>query len=110
MAWPGARRVWTTVAYALLAALIVGGAVSVWWGARYAWAVHSLTRGVGDTVQIRPDTDVWFLASLLHEIDRLDGFDRHVLANHGAHVDELRAFIAQYPADRTAAITGITDS
>lgn len=64
--------------------------------------------GVGDTLLIRPDTDVWFLASLLHAIDQLGGFDSFVLAQHGAHVDELRAFIAQYPAESTAAITGVS--
>ncbi len=63
--------------------------------------------GVGDTLLIRPDTDVWFLASLLHEIDVLGGFDAHVIAQHGARVAELREFIALYPADRTAAVTGI---
>ncbi len=63
--------------------------------------------GVGDTLQIRPDTDVWFLASLLLEIDSLGGFDSRMLAQHGAHVDELRAFIAEYPADRTEAVTGV---
>jgi anaerobic selenocysteine-containing dehydrogenase len=63
--------------------------------------------GVGDTVLIRPDTDVWFLASLLHEIDLLGGFDQRVIAAHGSHVDELRRFIAQYPAERTAPVTGI---
>ncbi len=63
--------------------------------------------GVGDTLLIRPDTDVWFLASLLHEIDLLGGFDARVLAAHGAHVDELRAFIGTYPAERTEAITGV---
>ena len=64
--------------------------------------------GVGDTLLIRPDTDVWFLASLLHAIDGLGGFDTHVIAQHGTHVDELRAFIARYPAERTAAVTGIS--
>ncbi|MFM2078416.1 MAG: hypothetical protein RJA49_2306, partial [Actinomycetota bacterium] len=63
--------------------------------------------GVGDTVLIRPDTDVWFLASLLHEIDVRGGFDAHVLATHGAHVAELREFIGHYPADRTADVTGV---
>ena len=38
--------------------------------------IETLDRGIGDTVLIRPDTDVWFLAALLHEIDRLGGFDR----------------------------------
>lgn len=69
--------------------------------------IETPERGVGDTVLIRPDTDVWFLASLLHEIDALGGFDSLVLAEHGSHVDGLRAFISRYPAERTAAVTGI---
>ncbi len=69
--------------------------------------IETPEQGVGDTVLIRPDTDVWFLASLLHEIDLLGGFDSRVLAQHGARVAELREFIAQYPADRTADVTGI---
>ena len=59
--------------------------------------IETPERGVGDTVLIRPDTDVWFLAALLHEIDRLGGFDAGVLARHGSHVAELRAFLADYP-------------
>jgi formate dehydrogenase len=58
-------------------------------------------------VLIRPDTDVWFLAALLHEIDVLNGFDTWVLDRHGAHVEELRAFLAEYPADRVTEVTGV---
>ena len=64
-------------------------------------------RGVGDTVQLRPDTDVYFLCALLHEIDRLGGFDDDVIARHGANVDGLRAFIGDYDAERTALVTGV---
>ena len=63
--------------------------------------------GVGDTLLIRPDTDVWFLAALLHEIDALGGFDATVLARHARNVAGLRRFIAPYDADRVAAVTGI---
>ena len=45
--------------------------------------IETPERGVGDTVLIRPDTDVWFLAALLHEIDALGGFDAGVIARHG---------------------------
>jgi len=69
--------------------------------------VESPARGVGDTLLIRPDTDVWFLAALLHEIDAIGGFERDVIARHGRNVDGLRAFIAPYPAERVAAVTGI---
>lgn len=66
--------------------------------------------GVGDTLQLRPDTDVWFLASLLHAIDVRGGFDESVLDRHGAHVDGLREFISRYPAERTAPVTGVAAS
>src|SRR3546814_12395827 len=64
-------------------------------------------KGIGDTVQIRPDTDVYLLAALLHEIDRLGGLDEGVLARHGANVDGLREFVARYDADRVAPVTEI---
>ena len=63
--------------------------------------------GVGDTVLIRPDTDVWFLAALLYEIDRLGGFDSTVIRQHADHVDDLRAYISKYPPDRVAEVTGV---
>jgi anaerobic selenocysteine-containing dehydrogenase len=80
-------------------------------GARFVFVnprrIETPDRGVGDTVQIRPDTDVWFLAALLHEIDRLGGFDRGVIERHGRNVDELRSFIGEYPPERVADVTGI---
>ena len=60
MRLPGSRRLWTAVAYGLLALLIVGGGVSVWWLSRYAVAVHRLTRGVGDTIFLSSDGKPWF--------------------------------------------------
>jgi anaerobic selenocysteine-containing dehydrogenase len=50
---------------------------------------------------------VWFLAALLHEIDRLGGFDASVIARHGRNVDGLRAFLAPYSAGDVASVTGI---
>jgi len=69
--------------------------------------IETPERGVGETVQLRPDTDVWFLAGLLHEIDRLGGFDARVLERHGSHVAELRHFLAGYPPERVAPVTGV---
>ena len=69
--------------------------------------IESVKAGVGELIQIRPDTDVYFLAALLHELDRIGGFDEAMLAAHGAHVDGLRAFIAAYPPERVAPVTGI---
>ncbi len=69
--------------------------------------IETAEKGIGDTVLIRPDTDVWFLASLLHEIDRLGGFNEAVIARHGRNIDQLRAYLREYPAEKTANVTGI---
>ena len=69
--------------------------------------IETPDRGIGDTMLIRPDTDVWFLAALLHEIDARGGFDDAVIARHGRNIDGLRAFIAPYDAASTEAVTGI---
>ena len=69
--------------------------------------IETPERGIGDTILIKPDTDLYFLAALLTEIDRLGGFDAAVIARHGARVDELRAFISRYDAETTAEVTGI---
>ena len=62
--------------------------------------IESVKSGVGELIQIRPDTDVYFLAALLHELERIGGFDADVLAAHGKNVDGLRAFIAPYSPER----------
>jgi anaerobic selenocysteine-containing dehydrogenase len=64
-------------------------------------------RIAGEVIRIRPDTDVYLLAALIHEIDRGVGFDVEALRSNGRNVEELRAFVAQYPAERVAGITGI---
>lgn len=64
-------------------------------------------RFAGSVVHIRPDTDVYLMAAMLHEIDSTVGFDAEAVARHGRHVDELRGFVAQYPAEKVSGITGI---
>src|SRR5262249_37625387 len=69
--------------------------------------IESVKSGVGELIHIRPDTDVYFLAALLNELDRIGGFDADVLAAHGKNIDGLRAFITDYPPERVAPVTGI---
>lgn len=69
--------------------------------------IESVKSGVGELIQIRPDTDVYFLAALLNELDRIGGFDADVIAAHGKNIDGLRAFIAAYPPERVAPVTGV---
>jgi len=61
----------------------------------------------GELLQIRPDTDVYLLAALLHAIDHGPGFDAAAVQRHGRHVGELRAFLAPWTPERVAPVTGI---
>ncbi|MDY7101788.1 MAG: molybdopterin-dependent oxidoreductase [Actinomycetota bacterium] len=60
----------------------------------------------GETLRIKPDTDTWLLAAMIGEIDRTVGFDP-CTAEHGKHVDELRAFVADYPPEVVAPVVGL---
>jgi anaerobic selenocysteine-containing dehydrogenase len=66
--------------------------------------------GTGEVTWIKPDTDTYFLAALIHEIFATGLADEATLRAHGNNVDGLRAFVAQYPAERAARITGIAAS
>ncbi|MDO9313980.1 MAG: molybdopterin-dependent oxidoreductase, partial [Burkholderiaceae bacterium] len=61
----------------------------------------------GEVLPIKPDTDVYLLAALLHVIERGPGFDAAALQRHGRNVDALRAFIAPWTPERVAPVTGI---
>ncbi len=61
----------------------------------------------GEVLLIKPDTDVYLLAALLHTIERGPGFDAAALQRHGRNVDALRAFIAPWTPERVAPVTGI---
>jgi anaerobic selenocysteine-containing dehydrogenase len=69
--------------------------------------IESEKTRAGETLLIRPDTDVYLLAALIHEIDLEGGFDEEAIGRYGKHVEELRRFVAQYPAERVATATGI---
>jgi formate dehydrogenase len=60
----------------------------------------------GETVPIRPDTDVYLLAALINEIDRTCGFVPGA-AEQGANLEGLREFCREFPAERVAGICGI---
>ena len=60
----------------------------------------------GEVLKIRPDTDVYLLAALIHEIDRTVGFAESV-RGRGERLEALRTFVANYPAEKVAPVTGI---
>jgi anaerobic selenocysteine-containing dehydrogenase len=70
--------------------------------------IESSSPTTGDVVLIRPDTDVYLMAALLNEIHAIGKVDEEFIARHGNHIDGLRAFIANYPPERVATITGVS--
>jgi len=58
LARPRGRLAWAGVV--VLTSLCVAAGICTWWVARYAVAVHRLTRGVGDTVFDFADGRPWF--------------------------------------------------
>lgn len=61
---------------------------------------------VGETIQIKPDTDVYLLAAMLSEIDRTVGFDDDGAARV-RDLDALRAFVGQFTPERVAPVVGL---
>ena len=66
--------------------------------------------GLGEVTWIKPDSDVYFLAALIHEIFAAGLAKQDVLAAHGRNVEGLRAFVAKHSPERAARITGIAAS
>src|SRR5438445_7044235 len=54
------RRIVDWVAVALFLSFVSVAAVSAAWVSRYAFKVHRLTRGIGDTVFYGADGQAWF--------------------------------------------------
>ncbi|MBW2241073.1 MAG: molybdopterin-dependent oxidoreductase [Deltaproteobacteria bacterium] len=64
--------------------------------------------GAGEVIQLRPDTDVYLMAALLDAIFAEGLADAAALADHGTRVEELRAFVSRYPAERVAEVVGLS--
>jgi anaerobic selenocysteine-containing dehydrogenase len=70
--------------------------------------IESATPGTGDVIQIRPDTDFYFLAGLLHEIVFNIGYDRQQVEKRAKNLDGLLEFVKDWPPERAAAVTDIS--
>ena len=62
---------------------------------------------IGETLQLRPDSDPYLLAAMLHEIDRSVGFRLGALDGRVDGLDEVRAFVAPYSPEAVAAVVGL---
>lgn len=62
---------------------------------------------LGTQVFIRPNTDVYFLLSFLHEVLARDAVDRERIRRYMKGLETLRKVADPWPPDRTAEVTGI---
>lgn len=56
---------------------------------------------------IRPNTDVFFFLSFLHELFAQNGVDRARSTQHMTGLDAVEALARDWPAERTAPLTGV---
>ncbi len=61
----------------------------------------------GEHVFIRPDTDVFFLFSFLHEVLKSDQLDESRIHQYMSGFDQLKTVVADWSAEKTASITQV---
>ncbi len=64
----------------------------------------------GEHIFIRPNTDVFFYLSFLHELLAIDAVDAEHVAKHMAGFEELAGVVANWPPERTEEVTQIPAS
>lgn len=69
--------------------------------------IESSDDGVGEVIQVKPDTDVYLLAAILCDIKRTGGFREDIISEHGKNLNGLKEFIKDYPPERVAPVVGI---
>ena len=69
--------------------------------------IEAVTPATGDWLPVKPDTDLYLMAALLHELDKAELFDEQTIREHGKHIQGLRDFIAPWDADTVAQVTGL---
>ena len=70
--------------------------------------LEASNESTGETIQVRPDTDAYFLVSLFHEIDKQGGIDHDYLNKYGKNVEPFFEFIREWPPERCAHVTGVS--
>lgn len=69
--------------------------------------IESASETTGEATLVKPDADVYLMAAILNELDRTGRFDEAHIARYGRNIQGLRAFIADYPPEHVAGVTGI---
>jgi anaerobic selenocysteine-containing dehydrogenase len=70
--------------------------------------VNETVKGIGEVVQVNPDTDVYLMAAILNHLEASGQFDEAYLAEHGDNVQELKHFIRDYSPEAVAKVVGLS--
>jgi anaerobic selenocysteine-containing dehydrogenase len=65
-------------------------------------------KGIGELVQVKPDTDVYLMAAILHHLHESGKFDDSYIQEHTDNIDGLIQFISNYSPDRVCETIGIS--
>ena len=57
---------------------------------------------------LKPDTDVYLMAAILHHLFDKDMVNHEYIQDHADHIEGLRSFIAEYSPQRVASAVGIS--
>jgi formate dehydrogenase len=68
---------------------------------------QELEPDIGETLQLRPDSDPYLLAALLHEIHRTVGFRLGAFEGRADGLAEVAAFVAPYSPEAVAGVVGL---
>ena len=71
---------------------------------------ESCSSNTGEVVLVKPDTDIYLLAAILHEVILNIGYDQEAIDKVANNHQLLVEFVARYPASRVAEVVGIEES
>ncbi|MEM9620387.1 MAG: molybdopterin-dependent oxidoreductase [Pseudomonadota bacterium] len=69
--------------------------------------IESVTPNSGELLQIKPDTDVYLLAALIHEVRRAGLHDQAWIDEHARNIEPMWDYVAQFPAEKVADVVGV---
>lgn len=70
--------------------------------------IESSIGETGETLQIRPASDTYFLAAVLNEIERIGGINQAIASRYGKNMQGALDFARRFPPDRVEGVTGLT--
>ena len=65
-------------------------------------------KGIGQHIAVKPDTDVYLMAAVLEHLFQAELIDELALNNVAENLEELKTFVADYPAEKIADVVGIS--